>query len=421
MADIRLERTFWPVGHGAFYTEHFYNRENDCTFTAVYDCGGKGALRKKKNTPAQSSLFMQDKVNEFIGSIFYGDAPKVDLLFISHLHRDHINGVPDLLPYVKRLVLPQLEEEAYVEAFMYNAITSGNNVLDVDSNIQSFIVSLASDDRGIDTRITRVRPSNNDNPNLDHPEEVTSEQLGSVIDSGTPIHVPPTLYHNGKPFWIYIPVNLPIKTDKKESLSDVLCSKLGANLKGANGKIIWSNLQDALRQADIAEIKKIYEDYFDIKYYDHNFYSMPVFSGPVIGAPHHWYIDETNMFDEWYNDFHWRRFRWHIPHHNQKLLSCLYMGDFEAKKQDNMATLVAELKDYYYRAGIQQVPHHYSWYNHNEHLYEHRILAFGNVDDNKDDSYSHRVFRDILFSMFLPPLVITENDEQKTIEYKMYF
>jgi len=41
MAEIKLERTIWPVGHGAFYTEQFKNEHGDVLFTAVYDCGSE--------------------------------------------------------------------------------------------------------------------------------------------------------------------------------------------------------------------------------------------------------------------------------------------------------------------------------------------------------------------------------------------
>lgn len=35
-----MERIFHPIGHGAFYTERFYEDGNDDPlFTAVYDCG----------------------------------------------------------------------------------------------------------------------------------------------------------------------------------------------------------------------------------------------------------------------------------------------------------------------------------------------------------------------------------------------
>lgn len=417
MTDIRLDRTFWPVGHGAFYTECFYNRETGKTFTAVYDCGGKGQLRKGKKA-LLNSPFMEERVKEFFESNWDGNTPTIDVLFISHLHRDHINGIPSLLPQVKRIVLPQLEEEAYIESFVYNAIT-GNNIMDVESGIQSFIINLASGMPIGEARITRVRP-NPDNVSVnDNAEGANFDTLGNVINSGTAIHIP-AVYHKGRPFWVYIPVNLPIDMQKKETFLETLCKKLGTDIKNENGTVNWNALQEALRNADITEIKKIYEEYFEIKDDNHNFYSMPVFSGPISGVTYHWYSDYTNILDEdWFDGIHPRFFRGHILY-NRRLTSCLYMGDFETTKSNKLRQLITELGDYYYRAGLQQVPHHYSGYNHDIELYEHRILAFGNVDDHKDISYCHHVRQEIQNVTYLSPLVITELDSQKTIVYKMY-
>lgn len=36
---MKLIRTFHPVGHGAFYTERFYDEQDNILFTAVFDCG----------------------------------------------------------------------------------------------------------------------------------------------------------------------------------------------------------------------------------------------------------------------------------------------------------------------------------------------------------------------------------------------
>ena len=37
-----MERIFHPMGHGAFYTERFYERDNDePSLSVVYDCGSK--------------------------------------------------------------------------------------------------------------------------------------------------------------------------------------------------------------------------------------------------------------------------------------------------------------------------------------------------------------------------------------------
>ena len=36
---MRLERTFHPVGHGAFYTERFYDDDGQNIANVVFDCG----------------------------------------------------------------------------------------------------------------------------------------------------------------------------------------------------------------------------------------------------------------------------------------------------------------------------------------------------------------------------------------------
>ena len=38
---MKLIRTFHPVGHGAFYTERFYDENGNNIANVVYDCGSK--------------------------------------------------------------------------------------------------------------------------------------------------------------------------------------------------------------------------------------------------------------------------------------------------------------------------------------------------------------------------------------------
>lgn len=66
MTDIRLDRTFWPVGHGAFYTEVL---QGDSRFVAVYDCGGK------------SRPIVEKSINYFVNSLDGGiPKPMIDFL-----------------------------------------------------------------------------------------------------------------------------------------------------------------------------------------------------------------------------------------------------------------------------------------------------------------------------------------------------
>ena len=394
MPDIRLDRTFWPVGHGAFYTERFYNHEDKRVFTAVYDCGGK----------------ISPHINHFCHSV-----KEIDYLFVSHFHRDHINGLSYLLKHtaIKHIVLPQIEETELVESYIYNAMTETEDNVEENSVAQSFIKEqLSNKEFGREAQVIEVLPYSEGGNESEQP----NGRYGQVV-SGYHFEIPDST--SGKPFWVYIPVNIYHDSKQYQTLIAELnniCNTINVgHVIDKNGKINWSSI-DAILSNRAKEVKGKYKNIFK----EHNHYSMPVFSGPVIGAPRHWFIEDTDVFDEtWYHDIHWRRFHRYISH-NKRLLSCLYMGDFEAKKPNNMATLIAELKDYYYRAGLQQVPHHYSRHNHNEDLYENRILAFGNVDDHKDVSYCHSIFREIRDSMFLPPLVITEDDVRKEIIYEIY-
>jgi len=83
-------RTFNAVGQGAFYTEKSGNG-----FTTVYDCGG------------QNKKFVEEKIKK----TFLKDG-KIGILFISHFHSDHINGVEFLLTHcnIDKVVLLFLHE-----------------------------------------------------------------------------------------------------------------------------------------------------------------------------------------------------------------------------------------------------------------------------------------------------------------------
>ena len=63
-------RSFLPVGQGAFYTEQF-----DCGVNVVYDCG---------SSTSRSAIEKQIACT-------FESREKIQAVFISHLHEDHIH------------------------------------------------------------------------------------------------------------------------------------------------------------------------------------------------------------------------------------------------------------------------------------------------------------------------------------------
>lgn len=111
---MKLVRTFHPVGHGAFYTERFYEDNNPHPiFTAVYDCGSI-----TKGTALRSAIDSE-----------FSTYKDIDVVFISHFHEDHING----LDYLKRkcsikyIVIPLMPKSFIVYTMIYNVLRWGAN------------------------------------------------------------------------------------------------------------------------------------------------------------------------------------------------------------------------------------------------------------------------------------------------------
>lgn len=408
MIDIRLDRTFWPVGHGAFYTEVL---RGGCQVVAVYDCGGK-------NQPIAHKC-----IDDFIAGLDGNTKPTIDYLFISHFHKDHVNGVRYLLmkSRVKWIILPQLAPLMLAEAYVYNAFSAETGFGDVESEAQGFIYQLATAREQIDSRIIEVAQGDenrNDDMSL-WDDNVWSKKIGSGF------RMPISLSDREEPFWIYIPVNLGYNTTNAKRLLIELnnVSKSSIKLVDDNGIVNWEQLQILLRDTKTSDIKAVYASIFGNENTDcdHNAYSMPVFSGPIDGKLKELDVRMSlrNGYERrnWdctchYHDYCWRGYGCY--------LSCLYMGDFEAKDPANLNQLKYVLGNYYEFVGLQQVPHHFSPYNHNANLYYHRGKVFGNINDHKDVSFCHSVYKDIKHITNDEIILLTELCESCKLKYWIY-
>ena len=400
-----LDRTFWPVGHGAFYTERFYNHFEGRSFTAVYDCGGKD----------------ENVVLQNINNMIRVAGKKIDVLFISHLHRDHINGFDYLKSRtsIKHIILPYLTKSAIAEAYIYNAINGiKNGHCDTESPLQQFVFNLGNNEN-TDDNITFVQSGEETRFIEDIRELPDIDHIGKNIISGYPIKVSIDI-DGHEPYWVFIPVNVRYDETKSNSLLDKInLITHFANIKSARG-IDWQKLQNAFQSAnkkEIGAVKKVYKEIFNG---NHNAYSMPVYSGPFYYLhPHYWdvYRYRDSYVQQWMSDkfhpksLHFRREKYDTDFYPANMLPCLYMGDFEASDEIKLLELQRFLGRYYDIVGMQQIPHHFSLNNHNIELYKNRVCAFGSVNNHGDISFTQSVCREI--GIYAPTLIITEEKDAK--------
>ncbi|EGR4295930.1 hypothetical protein DDN98_19500, partial [Vibrio cholerae] len=97
-------RSFHSIGQGAFYTEEF------SSFTSVYDCGTDTIVGTGKSSTQENTIKKE------VFSVFNNNA-RVNVLFISHFHRDHVNGLQSLLSRcnVDYVVIPYLQDFSRIE------------------------------------------------------------------------------------------------------------------------------------------------------------------------------------------------------------------------------------------------------------------------------------------------------------------
>ena len=357
-----MTRTFYPVGHGAFYTERFNDKGGERLLTMVYDCGGRS----------------KDIVTKQIKEAFE-NKDTVDWLFISHLHSDHINGVTTLLNHcnVKRIVLPALEDDLIVEALLYNYIETEK----FDNDANRFIEKLLIGDSG-STQITQVESFKEDS---NTPISVVdSERIGDKLVSGTAIE-------EKRINWRYYPINL--SSNNSVSIIKKLAEVANVSLSSfyLNGKLDYEKIRDIVKDIGTSECTKIYKEVFG---YNHNSYSMPVVSIAAVclsAKCTRWChkIGETPM---------------------RCLTNCLYTGDFEAtKKFGDLQKVFEKLDIGYSKIGILQVPHHGSKHNMDADMYKSGKICIISAYSGDKKHPDMLVIHNIQLNNSIP-IVVSENE-----------
>lgn len=372
-----MNRNFIPVGQGAFYLERFEDGKEK--INVIYDCGSE------KN---------EDRVNEMIDR-YFEEGEKIDALVISHLHEDHINGIPHLLKHCK------------VEKIYFPLILSKNKVLmSIDSEIRNrkrFVTEFIKNPK---KAIDNLQIPSEHKPRLISIEEKIEEDINKNQNNETNENIPTipsgtdlmkdiigssSLSENAINEWKYIPFNF--KQDKRiEKLQDEL-KRRSIDINDVEN--IWKNGTDSEKAPIIEAYKKVPGGL--------NTNSMTLFSGTK-KANSFQCISKAKKCLKTYSD---------KCFFAKQKAGCLYTGDYEAEGNKKWEELKEAYKNYWEYIGCVQVPHHGSKHNFNEEFLKLKCIYV--ISAGTTNKYQHpnaRVLKDFVMERILP-FVVTENDDSE--------
>lgn len=336
---IILTRRFHPVGQGAFYTEVFSCGGKTC-FCAVYDCGTEtGQSRFDKS----GSKYLTEQIDEFVEK---NDIRQIDLLCISHFHKDHISGLDHLINYGKRplkvmkTLIPMLPEEVVTLTRMHNLLLDGDENSRMDGIVKELYYG-DSKGRGRFGEVIAVSPEedemhtgNNDNSRL-------LPSFGRRVDNGKDLDF--NAGENGRDkslFWIYKPFNpiLPSESIAKQVLDNIKGS-LPETFR-ADGTL---DAEKIMNDKDFrGKLKQAYNKAFEKK--GDNLYSLVVESKPALEeSVLSWKEDKRIVSDA-------------MSRFPYEMAKCLYFGDLDCsgKTWDRLTKTFNDYK----KIGVVQIPHH---------------------------------------------------------------
>ncbi len=307
MANLKVIRTFHPIGQGGFYSERHNN------FNIVYDCGAHPISNYAK---------------KLAGNVFSKDE-YIDVLFISHFDYDHISAIPMLKKSVKNIksvVIPLLTKEHKNLLININRVLS-HSFITLIKNPEAYfgpnttIVYVHSDDDEID-----------DNRLVDLRDITSSKKRKKHISSGVELTLRDT------PNWVYIPHNYKHKYRHLDLISRLsnLGSKYDINKLENDPDYTIQQLSDKNSRNELKAIYKKLDGNI-------NENSMLLYSGPR---------DEFSAKDMWMYESTAHEYYCTLNYKNQ--VGCIYTGDSDFNG--------FQLKDIYSLqnrcVGIVQVPHH---------------------------------------------------------------
>lgn len=320
--DMKVVRTFHPVGQGAFFSERFYEEDNpQAKYNIVFDCGTSwGTILKAKKVVTQA----------------FDKNDKIDYLFISHLDYDHVSLVNTLMDSVDRkvrnIVLPLVNKDEVRIGINLNFIANHQETEDFLRRILDYLDGY---NNGQDTHIEFIGGNDNNAQSIGNGKGITLR------------------FKDGEPDWVLIPRNISARSRRDELLDNLdkmladtdfrdEASKFGMPDVG-NGEELLNRLLDKEYVDGIIRNKKLRNA---IKFaYEKvaggvNVNSLLLYSGPATD-------DSCYMMCPMYPNM-FKRMRY-------RRAGCLYTGDSNCDIDGWKSGLYS---DVWHNIGTIQLPHH---------------------------------------------------------------
>lgn len=364
--EIAFTYEFFPVGQGLFShgTLRRPRHQDLPIFRWVYDCGTVSQVIDQRISDALDLM-----------TNGAGGRDQLDLLFISHFDKDHINGITKLLARVKKvgiIVLPYVRFERLVLFAVEGGVDSNDPVFGFFIDPVGYLTGLEG---VMIEQILFVMPGGESDA-YDVDETPPTDPAGKVVFSREPVTFPrdsteaafiTNADKHGKDtmtsflvggttlridaLWEFVPYNADLGVDLPLEWVKKVEDKRNALARSAS-----------IEQRSVAlfELKELYKAHFGKK--NENAISLHVYAGPITRHPWHgWYELVKRTIPNDTEEHHYCRCHWHGNHawRDRPKLSLLYTGDGNLKPTPNLNRMIEFFKQGRIdRCAVLQVMHH---------------------------------------------------------------
>lgn len=228
---------FFSVGQGLFYGGNIsYNNRN--LFTFIYDCGTENKWKP----------YLDNAINDFktfSQPVITSEITKLDLIIISHLHKDHFIGVYDLINKIggpRKIILPLIEGDKLTkELILFDVFYDDSK--DFNKNAFDYFARLYS-------KIENISPS------FEVKEDYADENVNSYMFKQDDQSVP--LFYNQEKIWKFHFVRGSVGRK-----SNTVISLIHNDIKILINRAGYTSIEEYIQQNvdGLDKIKDIYSNY----------------------------------------------------------------------------------------------------------------------------------------------------------------